>query len=574
MDISYYRQYEPIFGSWKIVRLIGEGSFGKVFEIEREDFGVTYKAALKAITVPQSQSEVREVLLEGMDDASARTYFGSLVKDLVTEFALMNKLKGNSNIVSYENHQVIEHKEGIGWDILIQMELLTPLNSYFQTNPVTQQDVIKLGTDLCKALELCQKYHIIHRDIKPENIFISDSGEFKLGDFGVARTAEKTTSGMSKKGTYTYMAPEVYKGEAYGATVDIYSLGIVLYRLLNGNRMPFLPPAPALITYDDREKALVRRLSGESLPPPINARGKLADVVRKACAFRAADRYSRPEQMRQDLESVLAGKDPLFLDHSSSEEGSTWRKLGRDDFRNQGKRTFGGAAGGWNSFQQGASEKTVSNFGSIAGDNANPSEHVKNGGESGEKTVSNFGGTAGDRAKTDEGAKISGGAVPAQLVAQMLPVCGIVPLGPNQTTYAVTPDFSEKEKKFVQRTLAKYGLQNSGEILGYCGVITNITVPYAFIFTETGVIFPCKTKVSRFMLDISVQHRYAYLPYQEIGGLSLCTEKKLLGISFSLSGGGNCQMILPQDIYVHRTNVCKLIQALCGYYGNSVSFLS
>ena len=52
MDINYYKQYEPIFGSWRITRQIGEGSFGKVFEIEREDFGVTYRAALKAITVP------------------------------------------------------------------------------------------------------------------------------------------------------------------------------------------------------------------------------------------------------------------------------------------------------------------------------------------------------------------------------------------------------------------------------------------------------------------------------------------------------------------------------------------
>ena len=55
MDINYYKQYEPIFGSWRIIRQIGEGSFGKVFQIEREDFGVTYRAALKAMTVPASE---------------------------------------------------------------------------------------------------------------------------------------------------------------------------------------------------------------------------------------------------------------------------------------------------------------------------------------------------------------------------------------------------------------------------------------------------------------------------------------------------------------------------------------
>lgn len=59
MDMEYYKQYEPIFGSWRITRLIGEGSFGKVFEMEREDFGVTYKMALKTLTVPESPGLVR-----------------------------------------------------------------------------------------------------------------------------------------------------------------------------------------------------------------------------------------------------------------------------------------------------------------------------------------------------------------------------------------------------------------------------------------------------------------------------------------------------------------------------------
>ena len=309
MDINYYKQYEPIFGSWRITRQIGEGSFGKVFEIEREDFGVTYRAALKAITVPASESELLEVKADGMDDASVRTYFGSFVEELVREFALMSRLKGNSNVVSYEDHQVIEHPDDIGWDILIRMELLTPLNWYTSTHTVTRQDVIKLGIDLCRALELCQKYNIIHRDIKPENIFVSDTGDFKLGDFGIARTVEKTTSGLSKKGTYTYMAPEVYKGEAYGSTVDIYSLGIVLYRLLNGNRTPFLPAAPAPITHADRENALARRFSGAPLPAPSHAQGRLAEIVLKACAYDPKERYSSPMQMRQELESILYNRE-------------------------------------------------------------------------------------------------------------------------------------------------------------------------------------------------------------------------------------------------------------------------
>ena len=304
MDINYYKQYESIFGSWKITRLIGEGSFGKVFEMEREDFGVTFKAALKAITVPANESEVREMMEEDMDEASVRDYFGAIIRDLAKEFALMSKLKGNSNVVSCENHQVIEHKDGIGWDILIQMERLTPLNEYTRTHTVTRQDVIKLGIDLCKALELCRKYNIIHRDVKPENIFISDAGNFKLGDFGIARTMEKTTGGLPARGSSFYMAPEVYKGEPYDFTVDIYSLGLVLYRLLNGNRLPFLPAEPAPVTYADWENAQIRRFSGTPVPPLAHAGERLNEIVGKACAYDPGDRYTDPAQMRQDLEHV------------------------------------------------------------------------------------------------------------------------------------------------------------------------------------------------------------------------------------------------------------------------------
>lgn len=304
MDISYYKKYEPIFGEWHIVREIGEGSFGKVFEIEREDFGHTYKAALKAITIPQSQSEIKSAMAEGLDEDSVSSYFRGIVQDMVDEFVLMSKLKGHSNIVSYEDHSVIPHQDGLGWDILIRMELLTPLPDYVKTTLMDEATVVKLGTDMCRALEQCKKHNIIHRDIKPENMFISELGDFKLGDFGVARTAERTMGGMSKKGTYVYMAPEVYKGEEYGASADMYSLGVVLYRLCNHNRVPFLPAYPAPISYRDREEALSKSMKGEPIPAPANASEELAQIILKACAYKSKDRYVSPTEMREALESV------------------------------------------------------------------------------------------------------------------------------------------------------------------------------------------------------------------------------------------------------------------------------
>ena len=370
MDINYYKRYEPIFGVWHITHQIGEGSFGKVFELEREDFGVTYKAALKAITIPASQSEVEDMLAEMTDEASVKTYYGTFVKELVEESALMSRLKGNSNIVSYENHQVIEHKEGVGWDVLIQMELLTPLNRYIKEHTVTRQDIIKLGIDLCKALELCQKFNIIHRDIKPENIFVSDAGDFKLGDFGIARTIEKTTGGLSKKGTYNYMAPEVYKGEPYGSTVDIYSLGIVLYRLLNENRTPFLPAYPAPITHRDRENALGKRFGGAPLPMPVNGTGRLGEIVLRACAYLSKDRYSSPAQMRQELEAILYNREEapyIYPEGDQVEQKSVeYIKTGEEGpaaycEATQRDSTVGG--GTYSGFGSGQGEQTVSDFG-------------------------------------------------------------------------------------------------------------------------------------------------------------------------------------------------------------------
>ena len=305
MEHEAYHPGAQVLGDWNIVSCLGEGSYGKVFEIERSEFGQTYRAALKVITVPQSSAEVRSVISEGMSVSQAEAYFHGIVEELMHEFSIMFKLKGTANIVSCEDLRVLEHPDGIGWDILIRMELLHPLLPYVYEHPMARRDIIKLGIDICKALELCQRYNIIHRDIKPENIFISDNGDYKLGDFGIARTIERTTSGLSKKGTYSYMAPEVYAGKEYGFSVDTYSLGLVLYRMLNKNRGPFLPQPPEAITFSSREQALARRMSGEPLPRPFYGEGRLGEIVLKACAFDPKDRYSSPQQLRQELEAIL-----------------------------------------------------------------------------------------------------------------------------------------------------------------------------------------------------------------------------------------------------------------------------
>ena len=123
----------------------------------------------------------------------------------------------------------------------------------------------------------------------------------------MARTASASTGASTFAGTVNYMAPEVFRREKYTASVDTYSLGLVMYQLLNANRMPFYPPYPQPLTALAKERAHDRRLAGEPLPDPVNASGPLADILRKACAPAPADRFASPTEMRLALEAVLNG---------------------------------------------------------------------------------------------------------------------------------------------------------------------------------------------------------------------------------------------------------------------------
>lgn len=415
------QRYKPgmtVFGSWVIHRKLGEGSFGQVFEIRREDFGEVYKAALKIITVPSSPAEVESTMAEGMSGPQAEQYFYGVVEDIVREFAIMAKLKGTANVVGYEDHTVVRHKQGIGWDIFIRMELLNPLLPYAYAHPFARRDIIRLGIDLCRALELCQKYNIIHRDIKPENIFVSDNGDFKLGDFGIARTIDRTMSGLSKKGTYNYMAPEVYRGGDYGFSVDIYSLGVVLYRLLNRNRVPFLPAPPAPITFQSREQALAKRMGGEPLPPPAHGEGRLGEIVLKACAFDPKDRYSSPAQMRQELEAILYDEQDAALIYPDGDELAL--------VENQ----YASTASSRPEEGPAQNEPTASVFGSDAFE--------------GSRTESMFGGDAFEASRT---ASVFGGTAPEEATSRTESIFGFAPQqkkGPARTAVKEKKPASKK----------------------------------------------------------------------------------------------------------------------------------
>ena len=293
-----------VFNDWQITREIGEGATGKVFEIEKNDSVITAKSALKVIRIPRSVSDVKTVMSEGMDEKSVTQYFREFVDEILREIKVMVSLKDHPNIVAYEDHTVIAHEDGVGWDILIKMELLTPLTEWMLNHPIDQNTTIRIGSEISNALTYAFDNGLVHRDVKPENIFVDHTGHFKLGDFGIARTIEKTTGGLSKKGTESYMAPEVYLGKPYNEQIDIYSLGIVLYRLMNNNRLPFYPPIDQKISFSDREAALMKRVQGTPLPAPCNGSKEFQAIILKACEYLPENRYGTMHELYNDLQKL------------------------------------------------------------------------------------------------------------------------------------------------------------------------------------------------------------------------------------------------------------------------------
>ena len=307
--MSDIRDFCPLWGEWTADSKIGEGSYGAVWKMKRQAIsGKLYYAAVKHISIPANESEVDQLIAEGIitDQESAKIYYDDMLKSISAEIDAMYELQGYTNIVTYEDYTVVPKPDGIGYDLFLRMELLTPLTERLKQG-IDADDVAVLGRDIATAIGILEDHKMIHRDIKPQNIFVNDMGVYKLGDYGTARGLSSDAAAMSRKGTFNYMSPEIYNGQEADTRSDIYSLGIVLYRLLNGSRLPFLPTMGTM-TNKDNESAGVRRLSGENLPPPINADSELSAIVLKACAFNPNERYASAKEMASDLDRYIHGE--------------------------------------------------------------------------------------------------------------------------------------------------------------------------------------------------------------------------------------------------------------------------
>ena len=290
-----------VWSDWIIHEKLGEGSFGQVFRARKERFGVTQEAAIKVVRIPGDDVELKRVQSGyGLNEQELKEYFYPEVEKLKKEIVLMQELGEDSHIVRILDFEIIDAPDAIvGWYILIRMELLECLENYIKRADISVADVVAIGEDVLTSLEVCEERNIIHRDIKPANLFRSDKGVYKLGDFGIARDMRAGMGSLSHKGTENYMAPEVYLGKKYTSNIDIYALGIVLYKLLNRNRLPFMNEEK--LTAGSVERAFQKRNTGEELPKPVESTDTLYEIIKKMCAYNPNERFQTALEVKKAL---------------------------------------------------------------------------------------------------------------------------------------------------------------------------------------------------------------------------------------------------------------------------------
>lgn len=289
------------WSEWHVTGFLGSGTYGNVYRVSRmgssmKDTPTVFsESAVKIIKIPKDGRELHESGSNPSYIQQSKREYESIAVDLSNEIAFLETLKSTFNVVHIEDYKILRNSDGIGWTILIRMELLRPIRDLY---PFTEEETIRLGIDICSALEVCSVKNIIHRDIKPGNIFCTEFGSYKLRDFGIARIMKNADAVMTQgMGTPNFIAPEVMNGEHYDFRSDIYSLGMVMYYLMNNQTPPFCPQDKQLLNYQDRMDAYLRRMRGEALPSPVNASSRLSKIILKACEFRPEKRYASAAEL-------------------------------------------------------------------------------------------------------------------------------------------------------------------------------------------------------------------------------------------------------------------------------------
>ena len=298
------------WNDWTLVKQLGRGASGTVYLAERQTGETTEKSAIKIVTV-STEDEEKNFLFSFFNRPDAqRVYLLQKLQPYLDEIKIMQTLKNSPHIVQLRDYAILESDDHSTWTVFIRMEYLESLEEHMtRIFPARREmselsdefaaEIKSLGCDICEALTACHDKNILHRDIKPANIFWSEKGGYKLGDFDAACFEDSAATGNASTGTLYYMAPEVYHGEAGDRTADIYSLGLLLYKYLNRDNVPFVSEDDASDIVQVK-KAIRMRLTGEELPLPY-LKGTIAHPVMQACRFAPDMRFQSAALLKAAL---------------------------------------------------------------------------------------------------------------------------------------------------------------------------------------------------------------------------------------------------------------------------------
>ncbi|TDT51991.1 protein kinase domain-containing protein [Fonticella tunisiensis] len=303
------KYYFDINQGYKLEEEIGSGGYGRVYKIYKETLGKKYYSALKVVSMPTNEM-LHELRGEYNSEEEIKRIAYETADNFISEIEILFTLRGNSYIVNYEGHDVQDN--GLGKNIFIRMEYLKSLRDRLKASTLSLDETLYLGECICRALETCHLKGIIHRDIKESNIFISEDNTFKLGDFGISKKAGSFTLN-TRIGTSLYKAPEIDKGVSYDYRVDIYSLGMVLYKLLNNGKFPFEGTGVV------REEIVGKIIRGDIIPNIPGVPDKINKAILKAISNKPEDRWQSAAEFRQALmncrEYIKRDKEDAKTDH-------------------------------------------------------------------------------------------------------------------------------------------------------------------------------------------------------------------------------------------------------------------
>jgi formylglycine-generating enzyme required for sulfatase activity len=294
---------DVIDNKYRLLRLLGSGGYGKVFEAEHVT--LPHRYAFKCLRPDKATKE--KALNRFFQEATAATSIGSehIVKVLDC---------GLGDTPGSSPYLVMELLDGDPLDGLLRREA-----------PLSPSRVVRMALQVCEALSAAHAKGIVHRDLKPENLFVSQRGGqdwITVLDFGIAkvRGAKTLTVDGEGIGTMLYMAPEQFsKAVEANPCNDIYSLGAILYELLTGEE-----PGMMGLLLPGRKPRELR---------PALDQG-LEDVVLRAMAFNPADRHQSMQELAKALEPFAKDEVPegwVLIEPGTFMMGSPKSEAGRWD---------------------------------------------------------------------------------------------------------------------------------------------------------------------------------------------------------------------------------------------------